>query len=123
MVHGLNSNDTVKTYMTSDKECYVSMAEMLRPKKMAKKQNLSTCTLGYIHSRNNTFKLKYQREVRILFDIGCGAPLIHHSLVKRLKKQCENPSNWSTKAGSFQTTRTCKINFTLPAFHEKRNIS
>ena len=71
MVHGLNSNDTVNTYMmTSDKECYVSMAEMLRPKKLAKKQHLSTCTLGYIHSRNKSLKLKYQKRVRILFDTG-----------------------------------------------------
>ena len=33
------------------------------------------------------------------------------------------PSNWSTKAGNFRTTKTCKINFALPAFHEHRNIS
>src|SRR5687767_11991223 len=34
----------------------------------------------------------------------------------------ENPSNWMTKAGSFKTTKTCKIKLTLPAFHEKKGI-
>ena len=27
------------------------------------------------------------------------------------------------KAGSFRTTKTCKLDFALPAFHEQRNIS
>ena len=99
------------------------MADMLRPKKRAKTQNLSTITLGYLHSKRNSFKVKNIKRMKILFDTGCGATLIHHSLVENLKQKEDQPSNWSTKAGSFKTTRTCKINFTLPAFHEKRNIS
>src|SRR5688500_8125094 len=55
--------------------------------------------------------------------MGCEVALVHHSLVKRLKPKMENPSNWLTKAGSFKTTKTCKVKFTLPAFHEKRDIS
>ena len=39
--------------------CYVSMAEMLRPKKKAKKQYLSTITLGYLHTKKGSVKLKY----------------------------------------------------------------
>ena len=99
------------------------MAEMLRPKKKAKKQHLSTITLGYLHSKHNSFKVKHTKRMKILFDTGCGATLIHHSLVKNLKQKEDKPSNWSTKAGSFKTTKTYKINFILPAFHEKRNIS
>ena len=67
--------------------------------------------------------MKHQKRIKILFDTGCGATLIYHSLVKRLKSKKEQPSNWSTKAGSFQTTKTYKIKFTLPAFLEKRDIS
>src|SRR5687767_3517693 len=104
-------------------DCYVSMAEMLRPKKKVKKKNLSTITLGYLQTKKGSLKVKHQKRIKILFDTGCGATLIHHSLVKRLKSKEEQPSNWSTKAGSFQTTKTCKIKFTLPAFHEKRDIS
>src|SRR5687767_11045789 len=124
MAHSLSSKDQLNIYTHDwNLECYVSMADMLRPKKKAKVQHLSTITLGYLHSRNNSFKVKYQKRIRILFDTGCGATLIHHSLVNRLKLRSDKPSNWTTKAGSFKTTKTCKINFTLPAFHEKRNIS
>ena len=61
--------------------------------------------------------------MKILFDTGCGATLIHHSLLGKLPLQTDRPSNWSTKAGNFRTTKTCKLNFVLPAFHEHRNIS
>ena len=98
------------------------MAELLRPKKKVKKQDLFTVTLGYLHSKHNRFKTKHQKRLKILFDTGCGTTLIHHSLVHRLKQHNNKPSNWSTKAGSFKTTKTCKVHFTLPAFHEKYNI-
>src|SRR5687768_13138900 len=97
---------------------------ILRPIKKAKTQPaLSTITPGILHSKKNSFKHKHQRRVKILFDTGFGATLIQHSLVGKLPLQMDRPSNWSTKAGSFKTTKTCKINFTLPAFHEHRNIS
>jgi hypothetical protein len=124
MGHSLISNEMLNVY-TNDwtLECYVSMAEMLRPKKKVEKHDLSTITLGHLHSKHNIFKTKHQKRLKILFDTGCGATLIHHSLVRRLKQKDDKPSNWSTKAGSFKTTKTCKVHFTLPAFHEKRNIS
>src|SRR5687767_13514466 len=95
---------------------YVSLAEMLRPKKKAKKKHLSTITLGYLHTKRGSLQSKYQKRIKILFDTGCRATLIHHSLIKNLKSRKENPSNWPTKAGSFKTTKTCKVKFTLPSF-------
>jgi hypothetical protein len=65
-----------------DFECYVSMAEMLSPKKKPKKKQLSTITLGYLHTKRGSLKEKNQKRIKILFDTGCGATLIHHSLVK-----------------------------------------
>src|SRR5687768_9002636 len=59
----------------------------------------------------------------VLTCTGCGATLIHHSLVGKLALQMDRPSNWSTKVGNFRTTKTAKLNFTFPAFHEGRNIS
>ena len=99
------------------------MADILRPKKKAKKQDLSTITLGYLHSKGKSMKVKHMKRIRILFDTGCGATLINHSMVERLQQKQEKPCNWNTKAGSFQTSKTCKIKFTLPAFHKHRNIS
>ena len=37
-------------------DCCVSMAEMLRPKKETKTENLSTITLGYLHSKSGSMK-------------------------------------------------------------------
>src|SRR5687767_11894783 len=125
MDHNTESNlENTDIYTESQNvDCYVSMAEMLRPKKKAKTENLSTITLGYLHSKRGSMKVKHQKRIRILFDTGCGATLIHHSLVKNLKPKLGRPSNWSTKAGSFHTTKICKIKFMLPAFHERRDIS
>src|SRR5688500_18776609 len=126
MGHSLITKSQLKVYdnTPADLECYASMADILRSIKKAKTQpTLSTITLGILHSKKNSFRLKHQKRVKILSDTGCGATLIHHSLVGKLPLQTDRPSNWSTKAGSFRTTKTCKLNFTLPAFHEHKNIS
>ena len=100
------------------------MATILRPTKRTKTEPaLSTIILGILHSKKNSFKLKHQKRVKILFDTGCGATLIHHSLIGKIPLQTDRPSNWSTKPGNFTTTKTCKLNFALSAFHEHRNIS
>jgi len=126
MGHSLSSKQQLNVYHNNpaDLECYALMANILRPQKKAKTTpTLSTITLGILHSKKNSFKQKHQKRVKILFDTGCGATLIHHSLVGKLPLQMDRPSNWSTKAGSFKTTKTCKFNLVLPAFHEHRNIS
>ena len=61
--HSLNSKPQLNadTSNFSDLECYVSMANMLRPSKKAKTQpTLSTITLDILHSKKNSFKLKHQ---------------------------------------------------------------
>ena len=84
MGHSLSSKSQLNVYHNTpvDLECYTSMATILRPTKKAKtKPALSTITFGILHTKKNNFKLIYQRRVKILFDTGCGATLIHHSLV------------------------------------------
>ena len=61
--------------------------------------------------------------MKILLDSGCGATLINKNLVEKLKTTKETKTKWKTKAGSFVTERKCKINFTLPALFEKREIN
>ena len=110
MGHSLTSKPQLNVYdnTPTDLECYASMASILRATKKAKTQpTLSTITLGILHSKKNSFKKKHQKRIKILFDTGCGATLIHHSLVGKLFLQKERLSNWSTKAGSFIITKTC----------------
>ena len=103
-------------------ECFVSTAELLRPKKRVKVEDLSTITIGYIKNKR-TDKLDENQKIRVLFDSGCSATLINKSLVKNWKKTPLKTIKWSTKAGSFKTKRNCTIEFTLPAFHENRRFS
>ena len=42
--------------MSKNLDCYVSMAEILRPKKKAKRYNLSTITLCYLHSKEEKYE-------------------------------------------------------------------
>ena len=117
MGYSLSSKNQLNVYQNDwSLECYASMAKLLRPKKKTKKQDLSPVTLGYLHSKHNSFKTKHQKRLKILFDTGCGATLIHHSLVCRLKQKDNKPSNWSTKVGSLKTTKTCKVHFALSVF-------
>ena len=104
--------------MDTDSDSSHEMADILRPKIKAKRYILSTITLGYLHSKGKSMKIKHM--TRILVDTGCGATLINHSMVERLQQKQEKPCNWNTKAGSFQTSKTCKIKFTLPAFHKHK---
>src|SRR5690349_21505140 len=94
------------------------MVDIPRPKKKAKREDISTITLGYLHSRGISMKIKHMKRRRVLFDTGCGATLINHIMVTKLKQKQEKPYNWNTKTGSFQTSKTCKIKFTLSTFHK-----
>ena len=66
-----NSDLGKKSYSVYTKECLASTAEILRPKKRAKIEDLSTVTLGYILSKNPKNSGEKQR-LRVLFDSGCS---------------------------------------------------
>ena len=104
-------------------QCYTSTAELLRPKKKAKMENLSSITIGYLASRKGSEKARDLKRMRVLLDSGCAATLINQGLIDKLKTKKEKKTKWTTKAGKFSTNRTCKIKFTLPAFHQHRNIN
>ena len=71
-------------------ECFASTAQLLRPRKKAKLENLSSITLGYLASRDGSRKTKHWKRMKILFDSGCAATLVNHRLVKDLKQTREN---------------------------------
>ena len=107
---------------TYTEECFVSTAELRRPKKKARIEDLSTVTLGYIMNKRPD-RIGQDQRLRVLFDSGCGSTLINKKFIRHWKKSRHKTTKWSTKAGTFKTSRKCEIEFTLPAFHANRNIS
>ena len=104
-------------------ECFVSTAQLLRPKKKAKIENLSSITIGYLASRDGSRKAKNWKRMKVLFDSGCAATLVNYKLVEDLKQTREKKTKWRTKAGNFTTSNKCNITFKLPAFYEHREIT
>jgi hypothetical protein len=103
-------------------ECLASTAEILRPKKRTKVEELSTITLAYMKNKRPD-QADQKQKLRVLFDSGCGTTLINKRFVSHWKKTESKSTKWSTKGGSFKTKRRCAIEFTLPAFHENRKIT
>ena len=91
-------------------------------KKRARRDHLSTVATGFVHAVKGSLKHKNLKRARILFDTGCGATLINHTLVEKLTKKSCGKTTWNTKAGSFQTKEKVICSFTLPEFHENRDI-
>jgi hypothetical protein len=85
-------------------KCFASTAEILRPKKRIKVEDLSTVTIGYIKDKHPD-RLDENLRVRVLFDSGCNATMINKRFVKHWKKQPVKTIKWSTKAGSSMTKK------------------
>jgi hypothetical protein len=82
-------------------ECLASTAELLRPKKRTKVEELSTITIAYMKNKRPDLQDQKQK-LRVLFDSGCGATLINKKFVRHWKKTESKSTKWSTKGGSFK---------------------
>ncbi len=77
-----------------------------------------------MYSRKGGRKGKDFQRMRILLDSGCGGTLVNRSFVKKYKKKTlTNATSWTTKAGTFKTNRKVACQFTLPEFHQGKDIS
>jgi hypothetical protein len=61
--------------------------------------------------------------MRILLDSGCGGNLVNRSFVKKYAKTKSSSTKWTTKAGTFETNRKVKCQFTLPEYHQGKDIT
>ena len=87
---GLGISDVKSTlekenYCLYTKECLASTAELLRPKKKQKVDELSTITLGYI--KNKSSKNHDKHRLRVLFDSGCSSTLVNRSVLKKREEK------------------------------------
>ena len=100
----------------------MATANFIRPNKKSKTDHLSAITLAYLKESKKPKRQDEFKRLRVLLDSGCTATLVNSNMVKHLKKKHTMPTKWSTKAGNFQTTHKCQIEFTLPEFHPGREI-
>jgi len=72
MDHNVKSNlENFDIYTESPNiDCYVSMAEMLRPNQKKKKRHLSTITLGCLHTKRGSLKVKHQKIISSLRSVS-----------------------------------------------------
>ena len=91
--------------------------------KRRKTQNLSSISLGYLHTRKGSRKNKHQKLLKILFDTGCGDTIVNKHVLGNLELTEAEVSQWTTKTGTFTTDKKCNITFMLPAFHKHRDIT
>ena len=68
-------------------------------------------------ARNKQVKL-----LRVLLDSGCSATIINSKFTEKLRVKRNDNTKWSTQAGNFETSKLCKIQFTLPEFHQTKIV-
>jgi hypothetical protein len=61
--------------------------------------------------------------MQILLDSGFGGSLVNKLFVQKYTKTKTSFTSWITKAGTFETNRKVKCQFTLPDFHQGKDIS
>ena len=87
-----------------------------------KTNHLSSISLGYLHTRRGSTKVKDFKRVKVLFDTGCDATIINKKFVKKLKTTPHPTNSWNTKGGTFKTHRTVNCLFALPEFFKHREV-
>jgi hypothetical protein len=100
-------------------------ATLFNPSKKPKpKHLLSSITLGWMCNSKGSQKGKDFKCMRVLLDSGCGGALLKKSFIKKYQKKILSKStNWTTKAGTFKTDSKITCQFTLPEFHQGKDIS
>ena len=126
-VHEVEWHDPVDSSLSVDKttsediECY-STASLLRAKKHAKTETVSTICIAIMNLRKGKEKASHMQELQVLLDSGCSGTMINKQFMTKHKVKTSSKQSWTTKSGTFQTAGKAKVVFTLPEFHEHREI-
>ena len=81
-----NSELFIKNEELDTIECFVATADIRRPKKRAKVEDLSTITLGYVKSKMPN-QMGENQCLRMLFDSGCSAILVNKKFLRNWDKK------------------------------------
>ena len=85
-----HSLDTINKYSEMNVNGYVTTVNRNKRQEISE---LSSITLGYLHSCKGSRKMKHQKRLRILFDSGCSDTIINQELTTGLQKQMNKKVN------------------------------
>ena len=104
-------------------ETCVATSQLFKRQKTTAPSDLSTITLAFIQTSKGFNPKDEQTRAKALLDTGCSKTLINRRVLGNLKRTPTSRTEWATKGGNFHTTTSCEVTFTLPAFHENRDIT
>jgi len=97
-----------------------ALLHIRKPRKKQKISHLAPILIGELNIRLG--KPKFE-PIRTLLDTGTTSSLVLGRLTKKLRMTQSNKSTkWNTKAGIFETNKTCKVQFILPEFDQNKVI-
>ena len=95
----LQKKDKTSDAIDTDSDSSHEMADILRPKKRLRDITYLLSPLAISIAKRKSMKIKYMKRRRILFDTSCGATMINHSMVTKLRQRQIKPCNWNKPLG------------------------
>ena len=83
----IQKKDKNSDAIDTDSDSSHEMADILRPKKKAKRYTYLLSPLAIFIAKRKSMKIKHMKRIRILFDTSCGATMINHSMVTKPKTE------------------------------------
>ena len=95
---------------------YALRSQLVQPTKSKSKSSSTADPLPIVRAqvRLRYGKKKQTRMCTMLLDSGASHSICKYSLVKKCKLDLDKSTSWSTTNGSFSTTHTCDLKFTMP---------
>jgi hypothetical protein len=62
------------------------------------------------------------KTIRILLDSGASASIFNLKYMTKLRLKRNETTTWTTAAGNFTTSRTAKVQFTMPELYDNRIV-
>ena len=86
-------------------------------------KELSSVTVGLVYTRPGQQPTDNQRPVKILLDSGSSGSIVAKKHVKHLTCTPTGSQQWTTKAGSFETSRKAMVSFVLSELQADKVIT
>ena len=99
------------------------LSTMRKQKSSQLSQEVSSVAVGLIYTKPGLRQDSNQQLVRVLLDSGSTSSIIHSKHVKHLTPTATKPVRFTTKAGTFATTRKCVVSLNLPSLQPDKSIT